>query len=403
MMAFSNDYDVVVAGAGPAGSVTARELARRGFSVLLCEEHPVVGEPVQCAGLVSPRTLSENGIGPSDPLVQNTLTGADIVFPGGRCITIDAKEPRAYAINRSRFDRILAERAAEAGAELVCDCKFVDARRRESVKGLEVLLLDGKKEASVNCRLLVGADGPSSLVRRTFSLPEPAEFVRGYEAEYEGTSFDAPNRVTVLFGNRVAPGFFAWAIPVSKEGDTARIGLCIGKGAKGTPKSFFEGLIEHSALTPHIRDAAAIGAIAGKIPLGPLRRSTADNAALVGDAAAQVKPTSGGGVYTATLCAKLCAEACAEALSSGDLSKKSLGRYHSLWSKSIGKELGRGMAMRMVFRNLGDRSLDALGRSLDDPGILDTINAYGDIDYPSIVAGRLMKKAPALFKNLLFN
>ena len=121
---------------------------------------------------------------------------------------------------------------------------------------------------------------------------------------------------------------------------------------------------------------------------------------LVGDAAAQVKPTSGGGIYPGLLCAHYCSSVALDALELNDFSSRVLNKYHKLWSKEIGKELSLGMKFRTIFKNFNDEKLDRYIKKLNNKKTIDAINKYGDIDYPSKLAFPLLKTSPSLLKLL---
>jgi flavin-dependent dehydrogenase len=119
---------------------------------------------------------------------------------------------------------------------------------------------------------------------------------------------------------------------------------------------------------------------------------------LVGDAAGQVKPTSGGGIYIGLMCSKYCVETAMTALDSDDLSVKSLRRYQKRWQDELGKELKHGMRLHKVYMHLTDDQLEEGFYLLSEPGVLDIISNEGDIDYPSKVTKRLFKSVPQLLK-----
>ena len=121
---------------------------------------------------------------------------------------------------------------------------------------------------------------------------------------------------------------------------------------------------------------------------------------LVGDAAAQVKPTSGGGIYPGLICATHCANTAIEALEKNDFSPSFLKKYQKNWEKEIGFELKIGMKFRKIFKNLSDKQFNNIVEKFQDPKIIETINKYGDIDYPSKLLKPLLKKTPFLIRLL---
>jgi len=131
-----------------------------------------------------------------------------------------------------------------------------------------------------------------------------------------------------------------------------------------------------------------------------LKKTYTSNVLVVGDAAAQVKPTSGGGIYTGLLCASHCSTIAIEALQKNDYNSQLLKKYHKLWSADIGRDLNLGMKFRKIYKNLTDKQMDKYIEKLQNPKIIEIISKYGDIDYPSKLVKPLLKKMPTLLKLL---
>ncbi|MEM0128984.1 MAG: NAD(P)/FAD-dependent oxidoreductase [Thermoplasmata archaeon] len=386
--------DVLVVGAGPAGSTAAYELARRGHDVLVVEEHGTVGRPVQCAGLVSDRALTLAG---SRASVRRPVHGAGVFGPSRRGIEFRAETPRAYAIDRAGLDRELAERAVRAGARLRAGVAF-RGRTGSDGGGRERVLLRGPsgslEEAAV--RLVIGADGVASGVARAYRLRRPVEILPAFEAEYAESPGD-PDRVEVYLSQRFAPGLFGWWIPDGAGG--ARIGLAAH--ADGTSaRRYFERLAGYLAERFGRPLGTPTGYLASGIPIGNVPRTCTDRVLLVGDAAAQVKPLSGGGIFTGMRCAQIGAEVADVALRTGDLSAGALAAYDRRWREEFGEEFSRALALRRIFVRLSDAELDRLIDTLRDSRLIGTIVAFGDIDFPSHVARRLLAESPSLVRLL---
>ena len=387
------EYDVLVVGAGPAGSTAAFRLAERGHHVLLIEEHPTVGHPVQCAGLVSQRVLDLAG---STSMVRAPVRGAAVFGPGLGEITFRADQPRAYAIDRAGLDLYLGERAVKAGATLETAVRFDGLVG--PVNGHAVARLTGADGAhrEVGAQLVIGADGVASAVARAFRLRRPVEILPAFEAEYASCPGD-PDLVEVYLGRSFAPGLFGWWIPDGQGG--ARIG--IAADADGTPaREYFERLARHVERRFGRPLPAPISYLASGIPIGAVPRTVADRGLLVGDAAAQVKPLSGGGIFTGMRCAELAAEASDRALRAGDLSAHGLAPYEHAWRAEFGEEFRRALYLRRVFARLSDKDLDALVAALQGGRLAGTIVAFGDIDFPSHVARELLRESPSLVRLL---
>jgi digeranylgeranylglycerophospholipid reductase len=388
-----DEVDVLVVGGGPAGSTAAYRLAARGHRVVLIEEHPKIGRPVQCAGLVSRRVLDLAG---SDSMVRAPVRGAAVFGPSLGEISFRAEEPRAYAIDRAGLDIYLAERAAKAGAEIRTSTRFDGLVGPVNGHAVARLTSADGSTREVSARLVIGADGVASAAARAFRLRRPVEILPAFEAEY-ASSPGNPDLVEVYLGREFAPGLFGWWIPDGQGG--ARIGLA--SDADGTSaREYFLRLVRHVERRFGRPLPKPISYLASGIPIGAVPRTSGTRVLLVGDAAAQVKPLSGGGIFTGMRCAELASEVADRALRADDLSSRALGEYERAWRAEFGEEFRRALYLRRVFARLSDRDLDALIAALKGGELAGTIVAFGDIDFPTHVARELLRKSPSLVRLL---
>ncbi len=368
--------DAVVVGGGPAGSASARLLASKGYGVKVLEEHSCSGRPVQCAGLFSDEVIRMSGVSPD---VLNTLYGAEVVFPDGRTVKVRSPSPMMYSVDRAEMDSLMAGAAIDAGAEY----SYSDRRTSHSVGSDGVIVKSSSGE--VSSRSIIGADGHTSGVAASLGGNGPKEYLRGIQADVKA-SFDLDGLFRARLGSRYAPGFFTWEFSC---GDFVRVGLCTSWSA-GPPHQYLKKMLDD--LYPGCERLATYS---GKIPLGMREHICGDRCMLVGDAAGQVKPVSGGGLYPSLLAAPILADVLSSALEKDDLSFNALRPYEKLCRKTIGKDLKRGYFMRRLYVRLDDDDLSRAGRycSRDD---INTVLNETNVDCPADVFKKVITMPSAI-------
>jgi len=376
------DADIVVAGAGPVGTTFASLVADKADVVVL-EEHERVGRPVQCTGLVAPRIVEAMG---AQGVVLNRLRSVTFHLPGGGAIDLQGDGVKAVVVDRARFDELCADKATKKGARIRTGERLVDLKLGED--SIEVHAHRSTTEKLLRAKIVVGADGYKSKVASSIGLKGSTSFVRGLQMDLE-RRLDDQDRVHVYVGQKVAPGFFAWEIPC---GDFTRVGVCVSAG-HAAPSTYLKRVLSMTDL----KEEKVIASAAGVIPIGPPSRTYAERVMIVGDAAGQAKPLSGGGIYTGIVAAGCAAETAIEALERQEFGASALSKYQARWKREIGKELDRGSTLRRVYLGLSDEKLDEIGGILSKPKVLRLLR-HGDIDYPSKLAPKVVKAAPSLIK-----
>jgi digeranylgeranylglycerophospholipid reductase len=363
-------YDCCVVGGGPVGAVAARSAANQGARVLLVEKGEMPTYPDRCTGIISPRCLQEAGL--DHGVVLREIKGGVIHAPNGRTVSIEAADTRAVVIDRRLFNSKLLEMAQEAGVE------FTSQSRVDGLDDKAAIITRNGDTYRAEAKVIIGADGPKSRVATWTKLPPPGQLLLGLQAMtlYKTEDLDF---IEVFFDQDLAPGFFAWVVP-AEEG-VARVGLATQQMKKAS--AFLKRFMAKLKLKP-------LKINAGLIPIGPRSQTVAKGVMVVGDAAAQAKPTSGGGLYTGIVAAKIAGQVAAEhALAPQN--NNGLITYEKRWRDKLDRELSLGMSLRRLFRNLHNREINFIFDILDNQALLDVVKTYGDIDYPSLIIKALLQ------------
>ena len=369
---------MVTIGAGVAGCEAALEGAKRNARVLLLEEHPQVGSPSHCSGVVSLKGLELLGLEAHSSFSQKLIHGAKFYPPHGEPIEIRKKDPVALILNRMKLDQFLAKQAVAAGAEL--RAKTRASKFERTPDGDLLTLTDGSKVAG---KMVVDASGAGSRLPEQAGLQTPdwAQILPGLQYELVDMK-EQSDLVELFFGSKRAPGFFAWSIPTGKN--SARVGLA---SKKGNVKKFLNDLVEEQWPKATV-DATKSGSV---LVAGPIQRCWSPGFIVVGDAAGQVKQTTGGGIVIGGYCGKLAGiAAVSAAMHSGVESEQILRNYDTHWREIFGPDLRKMGLARKLFAGLSDETLDRLFSVLRDN--VSEIEAEGDMDFQGKIITRMLKK-----------
>jgi len=369
----TEEVEVVIVGAGPSGLITAREAALRGAEVIVFEEHKDVGLPVHCAGLLSVRGLNEIGVPTNGRYVQNKVRGALFFSPSGFSFTIEKKDYVAYVVNRHLLDIFLAEQALKSGALIKLNSKVKSAKRYSGG-----WLLKFCSNSEIRAKLLIDAEGASPRILGMTGLKplETRKLLRGFQADLEGVNVD-PDYVEVHLGKSIAPGLFAWVIPLDHR--TVRVGLaCRDFNSRERLFKFIEKRFGKT-----IKDKLSVlkfysGLV---ITCGPIKRTYGDNLMVVGDSAGQVKPITGGGVIFGGICATLAGRIASEFVRRNGAEGKLLKRYEDEWRAKIGREIKISLFFRRVLDKLSDRGLDKLFSVIINEEIYRDLSEIDNVDF----------------------
>ncbi|ELY48682.1 geranylgeranyl reductase family protein [Natronorubrum bangense] len=319
-------YDFVVVGVGPAGARFSRRAAEQGYDVLALEKG-TVGTPLACSGHVSTDIWAFTGERAREELFQNEIYGArfHVGGPHSTAYPFYKDDVASNVIDRVGLDRHLADLAREAGADVRESHTVTEVTEHDDHVTVVVNGPDGTLE--FEGKMLAGCDGPRSRVREALSLPEPDELLHGVLAFSD--EVDHENFVDV---HLTAPTFFAWRIPRGEAG--VEYGLAAPPGVQVT--KHFEELIDGYEIDVAHR-------CSGAIPIGPPSRVTSRRAFLIGDAAAQTKPFTGGGI----LYGMTCADHAAREINPDR--PATLAAYERAWRDDLEREMELGHSLRRAY------------------------------------------------------
>lgn len=348
-------FDVVVIGAGPAGSVTARFAAENGASVLILERDREPGIPVRCA-----EGVSHNGIAPfieiDEKWIAATITKAELNSPDGNK-AIMLNNGLGYVLERRLFDTALCDLACSFGAVLRTKADALDLIKEDGrICGVTYKQFGEIKE--VGCNIVIGADGIESRVGRWAGIKTDVA-LEDVETgvQYTMTNIDVdPESCQFYFGNEIVPGGYIWVFP--KSSTLANVGLALA-GSRITDKNakyYLDKFVKK--VYP---DGQINYIVAGGVPTAAtLKEIVKDNIMLVGDAARQVNPITGGGIVQAMIAAKIAGEVAAEAVKKDKFDKKILKKYHKEWDKKLGNNQQIIYKLKKRFLKMDDQRFNKI-------------------------------------------
>ena len=368
------EYDVVIAGGSISGLMSAREIAKKGYSVLVLEEGFEVGTPDHCGGLVSKSALNDMGIEPTQKVFDSMINSAQIFSPNGKQIEINSRKQGVVVVNRRELDKQVALQAQQAGAEIRVKTSFKEKTKRGVRTSVD----------EIGCKVLVDCRGISALInnQRDGIL---------LSAQYEiYADWITDGKVEVYFDQIKYPGFFAWIIPSGKG--VGKVGVA-GKeiNVSNTMEQFLRSKGKYST----IRKIFA--------PIwikGPIKDFVSTNVVIVGDAAGQAKPTTAGGIYSCGMGGFLAGNAITKYLETNKHSD--LLQYQKFWYDKFGKEFEKQRLARKILEKVDNKTIDMIFDTIT-PEIISEISNKDDFDYHAISIVKLLgiRKSLSAAQNIM--
>jgi digeranylgeranylglycerophospholipid reductase len=372
-------FDAVVVGGGPCGSFSAFTMARQGMNVIVCEEHREIGVPTHCAGHLSLSGLKRLGLNLPSNVVENEFKGAVLHSPREKEFSVRFNSPVTCIVNRKLFDKYLSSLAVKAGAQYVFESRAESFVIDSSFARGVALRREGTKKTLASS-IVIDAEGCSSVLLKKAGLQtlDCSMVVNAVQAEVDRVDDVNTNIVEVYLGREYAPGFLAWIIP--KRNMSAKVGLATNMG---NPQEHLHRFMQkHPVASKKLRKSKITRLSFHPISLGGAIPKTYSNGLLiVGDAASQVKSTTGGGVIFGLICSKIAGEVAYEALQNHDFSEAFLSHYQSRWKERIGFDLAAMRQIRKLLNRLSDDKIDIIIDLCTRLGIDAVLEEVGDLDF----------------------
>ena len=368
------EYDVVIAGGSISGLISAREIAKKGYSVLVLEEGFEVGTPDHCGGLVSKSALHDLGIEPTQKTFDSMINSALIFSPNGKQFEIDSKKQEVVVVNRRELDKQVALQAQQSGAEIRVKTSFKEKTKRGVRTSID----------EIGCKILVDCRGVGALInnQRDGIL---------LSAQYEVyADWITEGKVEVYFDQIKYPGFFAWIIPSGKG--VGKVGIA---GREINVSKIMEQFLRNKGKYSTVRKIFA--------PIwikGPIKDFISGDVVIAGHAAGQSKPTTAGGIYSCAMGGLLAGNAITKYLETNEHSQ--LQQYQKFWHDKFGKEFEKQRLARKILERVDNKTIDMIFDTIT-PEIISEISNKDDFDFhaTSIVKLLGMRKSLSAAQNIM--
>ena len=351
--------DLIIVGAGPAGSMAAKISAEKGLDVVLLEKRQEIGVPVRCGEIVDKRFFSKL-ITPDPSWISTETNGARIYAPDGSSWVISeskSSDSAYYVLERKIFDRALALKAAQAGAKIMVKTRALGLLKKNGRPcGISALHLG--EQIKIEAPLIIGADGIESKVGRwagieTALKPEDIGICAQFLLQDNSIDMDY---CEFFLSNQFAPGGYVWSFPKGQDLANVGVGIQGSRSKPGEPLRLLKGFIEKK-----MPNAKILNIVVGGVPgSGPLDTFTADGIMLIGDAARQSDPLVGAGIAIGMWAGIIAGEVAANAIEKGDTKRVVLKSYEDRWQDTMGNYISNDYELKQILTKLNDDDFNDL-------------------------------------------
>lgn len=380
-----NDYyDIVVVGAGPAGSTAARIAAQNGAKVLLLEKDREVGIPVRCGEAVGEKGL-KRVLEPKPEWIANRIEAVRLIAPDGTVVKVH-HEDIGFILDRKRFDYDLAMMAAQQGVKVVTKAyAYGLVMENGSIAGVKVLHLG--KYYQIKAKIVIGADGVESRVGRWAGLKTSLglkDIESCVQMTVSNVKFER-SYCDFYFSAKLAPGGYLWVFPKNEHLANIGLGLSGEFAAQKSPLEYLKEFIDQK-----YPEAAILTTVAGGVPCAPfMDKIIADRLMLIGDAAHQANPMTGGGIVQSIIASEIAGRVAAVAIQKNDFSESGLSAYVKQWDKVNGSSHRRSYRLKEAVYKLTDEDLNRTAATISkkSPDKQTIINIFKTalIQHPKLV------------------
>lgn len=376
----SFDYDVAIVGGGPIGSTLAYKIAKEGYKVAILDKKKEIGIPLQCAGIVSKKLMDVNEI--PDNLILNSVKGA-YLHSSNNTLKVEKNHTEAFIIDRIAYDKFLVERAVNNGVKFFNQYKvtYIDSDNG---------IIRCQNNMEVSAKIIVGADGSksfvSSLINEKFNYFNASQYLVEINTSSRDNMINtnAVEFVDLFAISKILPGFL-WCIPTSDS--SFRVGLFSNNSYKDQ-KEILNSFLDNDE---RFKESSIIEKYHGKIPIfDKNKKIIKDRILLIGDAASQLKPTTGGGLIIGFDTTNLAKDAIIKSLDNDNINF--LKDYEQNFKKKYAKELNYQIRVQKTLENLSDNDLDFMFTKLKEKNAEEIISKYGDMDKQSILVKEFIKR-----------